>query len=55
MDKKQNEKLIMIHNTMGQIETKGQSTIFMAGCMQGIEELIKENMQQAPVEEKIKK
>lgn len=40
MDK---EKLIGVYNTLCQIETKGQSTLMMAGCLQVLRELIEEN------------
>lgn len=36
------EKLIKLHNTMGLIETKGESTKIMAECMKYLEQLIAE-------------
>lgn len=36
------EKVISVYNTLCQIETKGQSTLMMAGCLQILREFIDE-------------
>ena len=41
------EQLIAILNTMNQVETKGQSTMYMAACIQNVQMLI----QQCEIEE----
>lgn len=36
------EQLIAILNTMNQVETKGQSTMYMAACIQNVQMLIQQ-------------
>ena len=39
------DKLVSVYNTLYQIETKGQSTLLMAGCLQVLQEIIQEVQQ----------
>lgn len=39
------DKLISVYNTLYQIETKGQSTLLMAGCLQVLQEVLHEIQQ----------
>lgn len=36
------EQLMAILNTMNQVETKGQSTMYMAACIQNVQMLIQQ-------------
>ena len=45
------DKLMMLLNTLAQIETKGDSTIKMAFCMQHIQQMIVECDKQEKSEE----
>ncbi len=49
-------KLTMLLNTLAEIETKGDSTIKMAGCLQYVQQVIAEcDMQEKSEEAKEKK
>ena len=45
------DKLMMLLNTLAQIETKGDGTIKMAGCLQHIQQMIAECEKQEKPEE----
>ena len=50
------DKLMMLLNTLAQIETKGDGTIKMAGCLQHVQRMIdKCDMQEKSEEAKEKK
>ncbi len=45
------DKLMMLLNTLAQIETKGDGTIKMAGCLQHVQQMIAECEKQEKSEE----
>lgn len=50
------DKLMMLLNTLAQIETKGDGTLKMAGCLQHVQQMIAEcDMQEKSKEAKEKK
>ena len=49
------EKLTVLFNTLAQIETKGDGTLKMAGCLQHVQRMIDKCDMEKPEEAKEKK
>lgn len=47
------ENLIRLHNTLGLIETRGESTKVMAQCLQFVEQMVMEIDAQEPVKQDV--